>query len=214
MWLSGLGRSRSHFSRQARHSQRGLWAALTSSLLPGGRSPKGSLSLAALGTADCWPLASILGQIPGGKLAPGAADKACPGWVSLFSALNVPLRGVPCHKPVVRQMGVLRISVGAIECSPRPRGAPRVSWAGALPLCCAFLVNCFWPCSAGFVPGGCGRGLAETPRRVGTSRPRVVTWLILPVVICLSQRLSHACLSISNLYGETANGSLNQLSFI
>ena len=38
----------------------------------------------------------------------------------------------------------------------------------------------------------------------------VVTWLILPVVICLSQRLSHACLSISNLYGETANGSLNQ----
>src|SRR6187402_3414182 len=42
----------------------------------------------------------------------------------------------------------------------------------------------------------------------------IVTWLILPVVICLSQRLSHACLSISNLYRETANGSLNQLSFI
>ena len=27
---------------------------------------------------------------------------------------------------------------------------------------------------------------------------RNVTWLILPVVICLSQRLSHACLSINN----------------
>ena len=27
---------------------------------------------------------------------------------------------------------------------------------------------------------------------------KVATWLILPVVICLSQRLSHACLSISN----------------
>jgi hypothetical protein len=39
----------------------------------------------------------------------------------------------------------------------------------------------------------------------------IVTWLILPVVICLSQRLSHACLSISTLYCETANGSLNQL---
>jgi hypothetical protein len=26
---------------------------------------------------------------------------------------------------------------------------------------------------------------------------RIVFWLILPVVICLSQRLSHACLSIS-----------------
>jgi hypothetical protein len=25
----------------------------------------------------------------------------------------------------------------------------------------------------------------------------IVTWLILPVVICLSQRLSHACLSIN-----------------
>ena len=27
---------------------------------------------------------------------------------------------------------------------------------------------------------------------------QTVTWLILPVVICLSQRLSHACLSINN----------------
>lgn len=38
-----------------------------------------------------------------------------------------------------------------------------------------------------------------------------VTWLILPVVICLSQRLSHACLSMNASYCETANGSLNQL---
>ena len=29
-------------------------------------------------------------------------------------------------------------------------------------------------------------------------RAKIATWLILPVVICLSQRLSHACLSISN----------------
>ena len=28
---------------------------------------------------------------------------------------------------------------------------------------------------------------------------RIVTWLILPVVICLSQRLSHACLSINGI---------------
>jgi len=35
--------------------------------------------------------------------------------------------------------------------------------------------------------------------------------LILPVVICLSQRLSHARVSINKLYCETANGSLNQL---
>ena len=41
------------------------------------------------------------------------------------------------------------------------------------------------------------------PSHAGCARARVlgqtsnVTWLILPVVICLSQRLSHACLSIS-----------------
>ena len=34
-----------------------------------------------------------------------------------------------------------------------------------------------------------------------------VTWLILPVVICLFQRLSHACLSIY-VYIETVDGSL------
>ena len=28
---------------------------------------------------------------------------------------------------------------------------------------------------------------------------KIVTWLILPVVICLSQRLSHACLSINSI---------------
>ena len=38
-------------------------------------------------------------------------------------------------------------------------------------------------------------GLAAAFRRC---RRTIVTWLILPVVICLSQRLSHACLSISN----------------
>ena len=38
-----------------------------------------------------------------------------------------------------------------------------------------------------------------------------IIWLILPVVICLSQRLSHACLSVTCLHEETADGSLNQL---
>jgi hypothetical protein len=57
-------------------------------------------------------------------------------------------------------------------------------------------------------------GPNPSPGFWGSLVKKIVTWLILPVVICLSQRLSHACLSISNLYGETANGSLNQLSFI
>ena len=61
--------------------------------------------------------------------------------------------------------------------------------------------------------GGLRLGV-NAPSRVCDRPLKIVTWLILPVVICLSQRLSHACLSISNLYCETANGSLNQLSFI
>ena len=56
-------------------------------------------------------------------------------------------------------------------------------------------------------------GALTTSEPLG-SEGRRATWLILPVVICLSQRLSHACLSISDLYCETANGSLNQLWFI
>ena len=42
----------------------------------------------------------------------------------------------------------------------------------------------------------------------------LLNWLILPVSICLYQRLSHACLSTARrdtLPGETADGSLNQL---
>ena len=53
-------------------------------------------------------------------------------------------------------------------------------------------------------------GLAQ-PWQCQAEKFMIVTWLILPVVICLSQRLSHACLSVNNSY-ETANGSLNQLS--
>ena len=64
-------------------------------------------------------------------------------------------------------------------------------------------------------PGASGAlGRRVTPRPGDHAREEQGIWLILPVVICLSQRLSHACLSISNLYCETANGSLNQLSFI
>ena len=60
-------------------------------------------------------------------------------------------------------------------------------------------------CSGASAPGAVGLPSADGLLGKGA------TWLILPVVICLSQRLSHACLSINCLYCETANGSLNQL---
>ena len=49
------------------------------------------------------------------------------------------------------------------------------------------------------------RGVGPSPDPVLAPGPRgapakLVIWLILPVVICLSQRLSHACLSIRFLY--------------
>ena len=42
-------------------------------------------------------------------------------------------------------------------------------------------------------PGAC----VSEPCKGLRATKRIVTWLILPVVICLSQRLSHACLSIN-----------------
>ena len=65
-----------------------------------------------------------------------------------------------------------------------------------------------WRCGADLGSRTAEAGFGLLPRPA-----KIVTWLILPVVICLSQRLSHACLSISMLC-ETADGSLKQLWFI
>lgn len=47
------------------------------------------------------------------------------------------------------------------------------------------------------------------------SRKLALSYLVDPASsICLSQRLSHACLSTHGRYSETANGSLNQLWFL
>lgn len=51
-----------------------------------------------------------------------------------------------------------------------------------------------------------------SPPRLGFAR---APYLVDPASsICLSQRLSHACLSTHGRYSETANGSLNQLWFL
>ena len=90
------------------------------------------------------------------------------------------------------------------------RGSVRFAHA-VLPIW-ASLRACFAPVRRS-VGGAAGR--ARLAPGIGSARAaRQATWLILPVVICLSQRLSHACLSISDLYCETANGSLNQLWFL
>ena len=108
------------------------------------------------------------------------------------------------------------LSVGAIGWSsfavPRCAGASP-PWPGARsPLPAQLVYILAFPRSGGRFWALAG-GRPASPRRPRGGVNRAI-WLILPVVICLSQRLSHACLSISNLYCETANGSLNQLSFI
>lgn len=61
---------------------------------------------------------------------------------------------------------------------------------------CPLLREIIWGLGAGPVVGG----LSGSGRRGPSPRPLpTATWLILPVVICLSQRLSHACLSITCL---------------
>ena len=58
-----------------------------------------------------------------------------------------------------------------------------------------WFITTFYPPSG----GSCrGRGGVSLRRSRPDPACKIVTWLILPVVICLSQRLSHACLSISN----------------
>ena len=118
------------------------------------------------------------------------------------------------HRPrLTRQCGCL-VTRGSFG-----RGRPRISVAVVL---------------AGWFSSGWAHGVAvgvapacsfacrrqPSPKRVPSERESLVglppsrtlvTWLILPVVICFSQRLSHACLSMNASYCETANGSLNQL---
>ena len=58
-----------------------------------------------------------------------------------------------------------------------------------------------------------GIGAVDVSRKASNFGDLTATWLILPVVICLSQRLSHACLSIAG-NSEAANSSLQQPLFL
>ena len=76
------------------------------------------------------------------------------------------------------------LSVGRVSRRRAPLG--HVRW-GVLPECRSLL-----PMATQGKPA-CARRV----RRVQGDRRSLATWLILPVVICLSQRLSHACASIN-----------------
>ena len=136
-------------------------------------------------------------------------------------------RGVPACLPTAgaQQMPVARLCrcpqvecvvFGCVSRSPRgggqcrsagPAGASRVGPGAGL--CVRRVCKVWLVCrSSGFGetrasrPSACGGAPPRRGRACAAACARlrcraVVTWLILPVVICLSQRLSHACLSIN-----------------
>ena len=170
--------------------------------------PSASAWRAALESADYWPMANIILQTLGGKPKQlSASGVSCGRHPPLEERIShpawccIPALQAACGGPLLGELsGGKWMAVGS-----------RLSAAHGLPCqsrpCFGTLLL-----SETTLPGPLCRGF----RRRGSllASVKIVTWLILPVVICLSQRLSHACLSISNLYCETANGSLNQLSFI
>src|SRR3569623_916099 len=181
----------------------------------GSRSPGASWSPALLESVDGWPLATPDTEIPGGsRPVVSAVRRRARGVRSLHPRATCRSQPPPVRATRLEHLRVGLVSrglVGAIgwssASSPGAPGLPRRPGASLRPV----LVAQLSPPSAGGV--GPPDVLAFAPR-AGGCPDKLVIWLILPVVICLSQRLSHACLSISNLYCETANGSLNQLSFI
>lgn len=122
----------------------------------------------------------------GGSCACGRAGCArAREWMG-FGSLRPTLP--PRHPSPPRPIAPRACSLGSLP--PRP--------PGSRPLACGTP----GPSSRG--PPGLGRG--PSPRS---------TYLVDPASsICLSQRLSHACLSTHGRYSETANGSLNQLWFL
>ena len=130
-----------------------------------------------MGFVDCWPLASAETKHRENAARTGRLFRqkvrgpgTPPGAPKLHSPRGCAAEGALGN--LERESGLATTAFGALPCS-----------LPALALRCP-------PSNLDIsrVPPG-ARG---QPRRT------IVIWLILPVVICLSQRLSHACLSISN----------------
>jgi hypothetical protein len=179
------------------------------------RGPFGPRHRWSLWIVGRWPV--LIPRFPG-----GAAPRE-PPFVGVSAGSGPPTRGpyaAARQRPRGRSDGITCVRTGSeglqwgqLDGRRRSPGTPGAVGAAGRPRVAP----------SGFTyihsapPGARGPGAVSPVCAVagGAGAHQVLgIWLILPVVICLSQRLSHACLSISNLYGETANGSLNQLSFI
>ena len=133
-------------------------------------------------TVGAWPMAR-----PHQKAAGGTCQLGKPRGCNLLVGppLGVLRRCVRSLRPFSPVDSTLGNSEGESGCGPRSRLAQAGRAAAA---------------TRAYVPADPVTRELFCPetRAVGLTRRTIVTWLILPVVICLSQRLSHACLSISN----------------
>jgi hypothetical protein len=151
--------------------------------------PLTSMSGHHMGSVDSW-LCQNIHQIFGG----------CPAGYPRFGVLS--RRGLPPLETRMYRACFGRQRPSSDRCGPRLEELSGGNWNGRLPRCALYCVlkvgdwGCFssdpllWYSLAALVAWAAA--LSQRCRRT------TVTWLILPVVICLSQRLSHACLSISN----------------
>ena len=134
-----------------------------------------------LGSSGSSRCAKTRGSRPASR-----AGRQCSGGCTASRASE---ESVPC--PSGRPCGGRQLRSGrrlAREPVASPPLVTRVrGFARRRPLGGSFTVRERGPPTVGRRPSGGG----------GLPRPSTVTWLILPVVICLSQRLSHACLSIN-----------------
>ena len=179
------------------------------------RGPFGPRHRWSLWIVGRWPV--LIPRFPG-----GAAPRE-PPFVGVSAGSGPPTRGpyaAARQRPRGRSDGITCVRTGSeglqwgqLDGRRRSPGAPGAVGAAGRRMSPLLDSPTYTPPLRGLV--GPARSAPFARWSAGAGAHQVLgIWLIMPVVICLSQRLSHACLSISNLYGETANGSLNQLSFI
>ena len=116
-----------------------------------------------------------------------------------FGVRDILEYGFPVSSCALMNLSALSFSLGDVSCSLRPSLFDKRSFGSFVLIDSASCSWMLWLAHANHCT------LEREGKRIafaclacaGWRSSFVLTWLILPVVICLSQRLSHACLSIS-----------------
>jgi hypothetical protein len=157
---------------------------------------------------DCWPLATVCTNQSGVSLGRYPPTGVTGRSVSSSLGSHVTVRkgfaaGAPPRRKVPRETQWGQLDGPGPLPQPRRREGP--PGPGRPPRSCP-LLELLCPSGRAAASRAAAPPCARPEHNsdgLTVGRPQyggltIVTWLILPVVICLSQRLSHACLSISN----------------